>query len=110
MKKSLFISLILVGLVGFGIPLLVGAADPIETVNIKADEIPGIIMNLATWLYRIVLAVAVIFALIAAFQYLSGNPKTVEKAHKQLLYSVIGIIVAIFAFSIVAVVQSVIKK
>jgi len=89
--------------------LMAAAAEPIQTVNITAEQVPKIIMNVATWLYRIVLAAAVIFALIAAFQYLSGNPKTVEKAHKQLLYSVIGIVVAIFAFSIVAVVKSIIK-
>ncbi|MDP2856269.1 MAG: hypothetical protein Q8N90_04140 [bacterium] len=106
MKKSLFIALILVGVVGFSAPLLVGAADPIQTVDINADEIPGIITNIATWFYRIVLAVAVFFALLAAFNYLTGDPKKVQQAHHQLLYVVIGIAVALISFGVVSLVAS----
>lgn len=109
MKKSLFISLILVGVIGFCTPLLVGAADPIQTVNIDANDVPRIITNIATWLYRIVLAVAVFFALLAAFNYLTGDPKKVQKAHQQILYVVVGIAVALVSFGIVSLVESLIK-
>lgn len=109
MNKSLFIILTLVGIVGFSAPLLVSAADPIQTVNITADDVPKIITNIATWFYRIVLAVAVFFALVAAFNYLTGDPKKIQQAHRQLLYVVIGIAVALISFGVVSLVESLIK-
>lgn len=107
MKKSLFIILTLVGIIGLSAPLLVGAADPIQTVNITADDVPRIITNIATWFYRIVLAVAVFFALVASFNYLTGDPKKIQQAHHQLLYVVIGIAVALIAFGAVNLVENV---
>ena len=109
MKKSLFIILTLVGIAILNAPLLVGAADPIQTVDINADDVPGIITNIANWFSRIVLAVAVFFALVAAFNYLTGDPKKVQQAHHQLLYVVIGIAVALISFGIVSLVKSLIK-
>jgi uncharacterized membrane protein YphA (DoxX/SURF4 family) len=91
--------------------LIVANAQTISPISITAEEVPGIIMNIATWFYRIVLAVAVFFVLVAAFTYLTGanNPKNIEKAHKQLLYAVIAIVVALISFGIVSLVQSLIK-
>ena len=109
MKKTIF-CIILSSFIIAPLSLMAAAAEPIQTVNIKAEEVPKIIMKMATWFYWIVLAVAVFFALLAAYYYLTGNPKNVEKAHKQLFYVVIGIIVALVSFGIVRLVQSLIQK
>ena len=86
-------------------------AQTISPISITAEEVPEIIMNIANWFYRIVLAVAVFFVLVAALTYLTGanNPKNIEKAHKQLFYAVIAIVVALISFGIVSLVQSLIK-
>jgi|GEM_PF-2371757 len=107
--KKLLIFLTFLGIAGFNLSL-VASAQTIRPVNISPSDVPKIIMNIATWFYRIVLAVAVFFALVAAYYYLTGNPKNVEKAHKQLFYVVIGIIVALISFGIVRLVQSLIQK
>jgi predicted membrane channel-forming protein YqfA (hemolysin III family) len=105
--KKLLIFLTLLGIAGFNL-FLVASAQTITPVNITASDVPRIIMNIATWFYRIVLAVAVFFAVVAAYYYLTGNPKNVEKAHKQLFYVVIGVVVALISFGIVQLVQSLI--
>lgn len=109
MKKYFYIILASFLLGSFSLAAMAASAPSVNEVNITADKVPGIIMNIATWLYRIILAAAVVFVLIAASQYLTGNPKSVEKAHKQLLYAVVAIVVAIVAFSIVKIVQGIIQ-
>lgn len=110
MKKLPFIVLTLVSVIGLSAPLLVGAADPIQTVNITAEEVPGIITNIATWFYRIVLAVAVFFALLAAFNFLTGDPKRIQTARHQLLYVVVGVAVALISFGIEKLVNDVLNQ
>jgi predicted membrane channel-forming protein YqfA (hemolysin III family) len=105
--KKLLIFLTLLGIAGFNL-FLVASAQAITPVNITASDVPRIIMNIANWFYQIVLAVAVFCALLAAYYYLTGNPKNVEKAHKQLFYVVIGVVVALISFGIVQLVQSLI--
>jgi len=108
MKKIIF-CIILSSFIMAPLSLMAAAVEPIQPVNIKAEEVPTIIMNIAAWFYRIVLAVAVFFALVAAYYYLTGNPKNVEKAHKQLFYVVIGVVVALISFGIEKLVSSLIK-
>jgi len=78
-------------------------------ITITASQVPNIINKVARWLYTIVLALSTIFGLYAAFLYLTGDPKNVEKAKKQLIYAVIGVVVAIFAFSINAIIRGIIR-
>ncbi len=110
MKKLLVIGLGLISVIGLAAPFLALAADPIQTVNVTADDVPKIITNIATWFYRIVLAVAVFFALLAAFNYLTGDPKKVQKAHQQLLYVIIGVAVALISFGIVSLVNNLLNQ
>ena len=69
----------------------------------------GIVSIVARWLYTILLVVAVIFGLLAAFTYLTaaGDPAKVKKASSQLIYAVVAIVVAILAFSISKIVTSI---
>lgn len=80
-----------------------------EGITVNASDVPNIINKIARWLYTFVLALSVFCGLYAAVLYLSGNPKNVEKAHKQLMYAFVGVIVAVVSFSIKAIILSIIK-
>ena len=64
------------------------------------------------WIYTIFLVVAVIFVLIAAFQYLtsSGDKDKVKKATNMLMYAAIAIVVAVLAFSITRIIGTIIGE
>lgn len=74
------------------------------------NEWLDIVRKVAQWLYTILLILAVIFVLLAAFTYLTsgGDPAKVKKASSQLIYAVVAIVVAILAFSIAKIVTSIV--
>ncbi|HPW34502.1 MAG TPA: pilin [Candidatus Paceibacterota bacterium] len=63
------------------------------------DTLVDILANIVKWLYTIFFIVAVLFILIAAYNFMQGgsNPKAVETAKSQLKYAVIAIVVALVA-------------
>jgi len=67
--------------------------------TIDADKVVGSALNIFYFLAGIT---AVIFIIIAGYQYTTsnGDSATVAKAKNTILYSVIGIIVIILAFAI----------
>ena len=70
----------------------------------------GIVERIANWIFAVLIILAVIFILLAAFTYLtSGGGEEVKKAHKQLLYAAIAIAVAVLAKGIVAAVRVVVE-
>lgn len=111
MKKNKIFLLVLSAIVVF-IPLFAVAAgsSSIGSVSLSASDVPKIISRVAAAMYNVVLALAVVFLIYAAFLYLSGDPKKVGKAHKQIIYAVIAIIVAILAYSANTVVKSFLTK
>ena len=54
-------------------------------------------------LFGIIGALAVLFIVIGGFSYVtsSGNPQAMQKARRTIMYSVIGLLVAVFAEAIV---------
>lgn len=56
--------------------------------------------NAATWIFAAAIIASVIFALLAAFDYMrsAGDPAMVKKASNRLLYAGIGVAVALAAF------------
>ncbi len=85
-------------------------ANSIEISSI--DDILNIINNIASWMYRILLAVAVIFVLMAAFTFLTSGdkPDSIKKAKNQILYAAIGIVIAIISFSVSTIVTNVLTE
>lgn len=71
--------------------------------NTGVSSVPGVFDNIATTLLFVIGAVAVIMIIVAGFKYVTsnGNPQAVESAKSTILYSVIGIVVAILAYAIV---------
>ena len=82
----------------------VAAAAP--TVAPDVDAIAAL-ENLVDWLFTILLIIAVIFLVIAAFTFVtaSGDPDKVGKASRFVLYALIGVAVAVAARGLVALVQ-----
>jgi len=66
-----------------------------------APDVPiwGALDSIINWLFGILIVVAIIFFIIAAFQFVTGggDPEKVDSARKMVLYGIIGLIVAIFA-------------
>lgn len=101
-KKILLLFLIVVGLT----PTILAMAqtdEALPTIQVKdVNDVIKIINNVAVWMYRIILAIAGIFVLMAAFTFFSAGEKTenVKKAKNQIYYAVVALIVAVLAFSI----------
>ena len=79
-----------------------GAIDSTETLV-------GSIMGLVNWFAWFVGLMAVLAGLYAGVLFITagGNAETVTKARNTLLYAIVGIAVAILAFSLVAISQSI---
>lgn len=71
------------------------------------DKLIGVVNTLAGWLYSGLIALAVVFIIIASYNFLfsGGEEKKVETAKNQLLYAVIAVATAILATGIIKVVQ-----
>lgn len=111
MKKILLASVLfsflvfpVVGLAGLVAPPA-GSEIP-ETITVGADII-NIIDNLANWLFAILLAVAMVFIILAAFQFLTsgGDPARVTSARQSLMYALVGIAIAFLARGLVFLVR-----
>lgn len=111
--KKLY-ALLLTGLVT---PLMVFADEPIPSSDRPLNTLgtpiqaPGTVIiyiqTIGNWIFSLLLALAVIYVLIAAFNYLTGSSgEGVEKAHKMILYAAIAITVAVFAKGIVYVIAA----
>ncbi len=66
-------------------------------------ELESFLTNLALWIFWIVIALAVIFILVAAIGFLTagGNPEKIEKARSQLIYALIAVAVAVLAWGLI---------
>lgn len=81
---------------GIEIPSNTGLPDP-------ADGMVTIIRNLLTWLLGIVGVIALIGFIVSGIQYLTaaGNEDQMQSAKRNLLYSVIGVVVVLASFVII---------
>ena len=93
-----------------GTPLFASAQASIpapgETVLARGPQgVIGLVNTITNWLFSLLLVVAVVFILLAAFKYLtSGGGEEVGAAHKMILYAAVAIAVAFLAKGIVFVV------
>jgi uncharacterized membrane protein len=107
-----------------GLMALIAAAGMASVYAIGPGEIPGPIVNtvgptsvtgwvdvlitLVRWVYTIIFIVAVLFILLAAFNFITSKGDAVKTAtaKNQLLYAVIGIAVALLSYGIVTLVRT----
>jgi len=114
MKKSIYIGILSVVLSLAVSPVvfaeITGVTNP-PTVDKPLEGWLGIVNTIAKWFYTLILVISVIMILMAAFNYLTagGDQGKVKKASQMLIYAVVGIVVAILAFSISSIVTGIVK-
>jgi len=83
-----------------------GRATPITTL----DDILSLIGTVGDWISAIVLALAIIFILVSAFQFLTaaGNPEKISSARNMLIYALVAVAIAAVAWGLPDLVQSLI--
>lgn len=93
-------------------PLFALAAPSKSPLSLQSNTLPrgpysllDMIAVVGNWLFTILLVLAVIFLLLAAFNYMGGNEERVAKAHRMLIYTAISVAVAMLAIGIVSAVQ-----
>jgi hypothetical protein len=71
--------------------------------QLPSTSIEQLLLNFMQWLFGIFGFLAIITFIIAGIQYMAaaGNPDTVKRAKQNLIYSVIGILVALSGFIII---------
>ncbi len=107
MRKSNLVKAVIYGV--SALPLLAFAQPqvPGNIVNTYGD-VTTLISTAANWILGILLAAAVVFILIAAFNYLTsgGDEKKVASAKKMVTYAIIAIALGLLARGVVALVLS----
>ncbi len=88
----------------------VGGTNIGQTGGIStASDLVTLILGLVNWVAWLVALVAVLFGLYSGVLFITagGDEAKVEKAKNILLYAIVGIVVAILAFSIVSISRSI---
>jgi len=86
-------------------PVMVSA----QTAAAPTVDVMTVLDSLVDWLFSILLIVAVIFLIIAAFTFItaSGDPEKIKTARNFVLYALIGVAVAVAARGLVSLVQTI---
>lgn len=87
---------------------VVGIAQEEPDVELQEDvDVLEIMLNIANWLFAILLIFAAIMIIIAAYMFVTaaGNPETVAKARTFVIYALVGVAVAAVARGLVNLVQ-----
>jgi len=103
--KKILLAPVLISLLA--LPVVALAQEEIPETITTPQDIIDIIETVANWFFAILIAVALIFILIAAYQFLTsgGDPARVGAARQSLLYAIIGIAIAFLARGIVMLVR-----
>ena len=91
------------GLVGVALPLIAFAQPglPNSPINNIGDLLggSGVLCTIFKWIFAVLILVAVVFILLAAFKYITagGDVEKVKTANKQILFAAIAVIIALVA-------------
>ena len=90
---------------GLIFPLDASAEPPPRAI--PTTDVPSTLVNIADWIFYILIGVAVLFIVIAGLQYVTaqGDPEKIKLAGQKVLYALVGIIVASLAKGLVTLVQ-----
>jgi amino acid transporter len=93
--------------IAFGAPLMVLGASDDDLEELPDVDLMATLENIADWLFYLLLGVAVVFIVIGGIYYATaqGDPEKVKKAGQNILYAMIGVIVASMAKGLVKLVQ-----
>lgn len=89
-------------------PKLPQAGQEVGKAGFTLERLVSTITRVVNWFSWFIAVVAVAMGLYSAFLYITarGNANQVADAHKTLVYAIIGIAVAILAFSIVTITRT----
>ena len=74
-------------------------------------DVLSFIEVMTNWFFALLITIAVIYILLAAYNYMTGaGGEGVEKAHKMLLYAAVGIAVAVLSKGIVFAVRKLVDS
>jgi hypothetical protein len=92
--------------VSIAAPFMALAQQTPPTEGLTIDRIISILKRFVSWIFTVLLIVAVIFIIIAAFKYLTGggDPKAVGDASRALLFAAIAIGVGLLSVGLIALV------
>lgn len=108
-------TLALIALTVIALPLLTFAAPskPPTIYELNGNALPGgptsiltIIEAIGDWIFTILLVLAVIFLLLAAYNYMGGSEEGVAKAHRMVMYTAIAVAVALLSIGIVTAIRT----
>lgn len=85
-----------------------GLAQDMEAL--EEIEVMGALDSIVNWVFTILLVVAALFIVLAAFTFVTagGDPEKVNTARNQVLYAIIGVAVAFLARGLVALVRTIV--
>lgn len=112
MKKFLSLITLAVLLVSFAAPILADSTPPNDITSkpifTDASGLLGFVNTIINWIFTILLVVAVVMILMAAFKFLTSGakPEETKKAQEMLLYALIAIIIGALAKGLVLVVSN----
>jgi len=109
MIKNVFFGLVVVGIIfSFGTGLVLADEHPIvpELTEEQIFEKIGIITD---WIFTALVITAVFIILIAAFQFVTGGPEGIIAARQKLIWAVVGIVLALLAKGIPALIINVLN-
>lgn len=112
MKTKQLKTILLLSLIS--LPTLVLAYNGVQTPTAPVRSIEDILSILNTvinWIFSILLIVAVIYILLAAFAYLgsAGDPEKVQTAQNRLIYAAVAIGIGLIAKGIEFIVRQLIR-
>jgi len=108
--KKYLLSLTLISLLAVSL-LALPAKGLAAVTNLTNIDVETALESIVNWLFTILLVVAVIFIIFAAFTFVTagGDPEKVNTARNQVMYALIGVAVALLAKGLVILVQTIIK-
>ena len=103
---GLILVLPIMGIV-LGMPLMALGASDDDLEELPDVDLIATLENIADWLFYLLLGVAVVFVVIGGLYYVTaqGDPEKIKKAGNNILYALVGIIVASMAKGLVKLVQ-----
>ncbi len=117
MKKVVFILIVLIALPFFALATShpggglgeLSPGDPIgRTGGIDSTSLSSVFINLVNWFAWFVALAAVVMGLYSGFLFITARDEEAQlkKAKSVFVYTIVGIIVAVLAFSIVLIARS----
>jgi len=106
--KKIILSLVLISFLA--LPVLAAAAEPPGPPEMTGTQTMEVITKIVNWLFAFLLVFAVIFIIIAGFQFVTagGDPEKVKTARQSVIYAIIGLAIAFLARGITALVERIV--